>query len=70
MEIIAVHFKTPVSALDRDTRLREDLGADSLDLLELVFALEQELGVTLDDATAAELSTIGDAVRHVERAGP
>ncbi|MBI2159952.1 MAG: acyl carrier protein [Candidatus Rokubacteria bacterium] len=65
--IVAGHFKKPLAALDLETRLREDLGADSLDLLELVFELEQELGVSIADAEAAELRTIGDAVRYVER---
>jgi len=66
-QIVAGHFKKPPAALDLETRLREDLGADSLDLLELVFELEQELGVSIADAEAAELRTIGDAVRYVER---
>ena len=66
--IIAAHFKKHRGRLDLDTRLREDLGADSLDLLELVFTLEQELGVSIPDAEAAEIRTIGDTVRFVERA--
>jgi acyl carrier protein len=66
-EIVARHFKKPLATLDDQTRLREDLGGDSLDLLELVFELEQQLEVTIDDVAAAELRTIGDAVRHVER---
>ena len=66
-EIVARHFKKRPAVLDLETRLREDLGADSLDLLELVFELEQELGVSIADAEAAELRTIGDAVRYVER---
>ena len=67
-DIIAAHFKKHRGTLDLDTRLREDLGADSLDLVELVFALEQELGVSIPDAGAAEIRTIGDAVRYIERA--
>ena len=66
--IITAHFKKHRGALDLDTRLREDLGADSLDLVELVFTLEQELGVSIPDADAAEIQTIGDAVRYIERA--
>jgi acyl carrier protein len=53
-------------ALSLDTRLREDVGADSLDLVELVFLFEQELGCSLPDALAIELRTIGDVVRYVE----
>lgn len=67
LAIITGYFKKHHGALDLDTRLREDLGADSLDLVELVFALEQELGVTIPDAAAAEIRTIGDTVRYIER---
>jgi acyl carrier protein len=66
-EIIAGHFKRlSADALSLDTRLREDVGADSLDLVELVFLFEQELGCSLPDALAIELRTIGDVVRYVE----
>ena len=65
--IITAYFKKHRGALDQDTRFREDLGADSLDLVELVFTLEQELGVSIPDADAAEMRTIGDAVRYIER---
>jgi acyl carrier protein len=55
--------------LTLDTRLREDLGADSLDLVELVFDLEQAFGVPLDEADVADLHTVGDVVRRLEAAG-
>ena len=64
---MATYFKRHPGALDLDTRLHEDLGADSLDLVELVFALEQELEVSIPDADAAEIRTVGDAVCYVER---
>lgn len=53
-----------------DTRLREDLGGDSLDLVELVFDLEQALDVTVTAGAVAELETVGDAVRYVETLMP
>lgn len=66
-QIVAAHFKKPLAALDDDTRLREDLGGDSLDLVELLFELEQELGVRIPDGAAADIRTIGDALRHLQR---
>ena len=66
-QIIAGHFKKPLDGLDLDTRLREDLGGDSLDLIVLLFELEQELGIQISDGAAAELETVGDAVRYLER---
>jgi acyl carrier protein len=65
--IVAAYFKRSPGTLELETRLREDLGGDSLDLVELVFTLEQELGVTIPDAEAAEIRTIGDAVHYIER---
>lgn len=44
----------------RETRSREDFGGDSLDLLELLFELEQEIGVQVPDAAAADIHTVGD----------
>ena len=64
--VVAAHFKKPIDRLDLETRLREDLGGDSLDLVVLLFELEQELGVPIPDDVAAKLQTIGDAVRYVE----
>ena len=46
----------------------EDLGADSFDLLELVTALEDEFGTTLDDDSLADIATVGDAVDAIQNA--
>lgn len=63
---MATHFKVSPDTLTLDTRLREDLGGDSLDLVELVFDLEQALGVTVREGSMTDLHTIGDAVRYLE----
>lgn len=68
IEIIARRFKKHRGPLDAGTRLREDLGADSLDLIELLFELEQETGAVVPDTAAADIRTVGDAVRYVEKA--
>ena len=44
-----------------DARFREDLGADSLDLVTLLMALEQEFGGSISDAEAAGMTTVGQA---------
>lgn len=66
-QIVAAHFKRSPDEIDLATRLREDLGGDSLDLIELLFDLEQEIGIRLPDTAIAELQTVGDAVRYLER---
>ena len=55
------------SKLTETTRF-EDLGADSFDLLELVTALEDEFGLTLDDDSLAQSASVGDAVDAIENA--
>ena len=46
--------------------LQEDLGADSLDAVDLNMALEDELGVSIDDEALANLKTVGDLVNYLE----
>lgn len=49
-----------------DARLREDLEADSLDLVELAIIMEGEYGVTIPDDQLGEIKTVGDAVEFIE----
>jgi len=44
----------------------EDLGADSLDIVELVMALEEEFGIEVPDGDAEKLLTVGDVVKYIE----
>ncbi len=44
----------------------EDLGADSLDTVELVMALEEEFGSDIPDEDAEKLSSVGDAIKYIE----
>jgi len=44
----------------------EDLGADSLDIVELVMAFEEEFGVEVPDEDAEKLQTVGDVIRYIE----
>lgn len=48
-----------------DANFRKDFGADSLDTYELVYALEEETGITISDEMANEFETVGDAVRYL-----
>ena len=49
-----------------DTKVKEDLNADSLDVVELMMDLEENFGVTIEDEEAAKMSTIGDIVNYIE----
>ncbi|MFC1621172.1 acyl carrier protein [Candidatus Omnitrophota bacterium] len=44
----------------------DDLGADSLDTVELVMALEEEFGTEIPDEDAEKITTVGDAVKYIE----
>ena len=45
----------------------EDLGADSLDIVELVMAFEEEFGIEIPDEDAEKLQTVGDAVNYIQQ---
>jgi acyl carrier protein len=47
----------------------EDLGADSLDTVELVMAFEEEFGIEIPDEDAEQLQTVGDAVKYLKEKG-
>ena len=49
-----------------DSRIKEDIGADSLDVLQLLMAIEDEYGVEVPDEKLAEFSTVGDVVAYLE----
>lgn len=49
-----------------EASLAEDLGADSLAAVELVMALEEASGITIDDADVEKLKTVGDIVKYLE----
>ena len=54
-------------AVTPDSRFREDLGADSLDLVELIMAVEDEFGGTISDEDAQSITTVRAAVEYVEQ---
>ena len=68
--VVAYQFRTVPDALRPEMRLREDLGADSLDLVELVHALEEELGVSIPEEQVAEVRTLADITRIATQVTP
>ncbi len=65
-EIIVDLLGVEPEKVTMEARFREDLGADSLDLVELVMAFEEEFGGTISDEDAQQIKTVGDAVRYLE----
>ena len=65
-KILAEQFSMNEDDITMDTSFTEDIGADSLDLVELVMALEQEFDIEIDDDEVENIKTVGDAVRYIK----
>ena len=65
-EIIAKELEVDVKQLTTEAKFIEDLGADSLDIVELVMALEEEFGIDIPDEDADKLKTVGDAMNYLK----
>jgi acyl carrier protein len=64
--IIAEQLGVKVEEVTPQAKFIEDLGADSLDTVELVMALEEEFGIEIPDEEAEKLVTVGDATKYIE----
>jgi acyl carrier protein len=62
-----VDKRIAVEQIKLDSRLREDLGIDSLAVTEMLFEIEEVFGTTLEVATSETLQTVGDAVNAISR---
>ncbi|HIS14428.1 MAG TPA: acyl carrier protein [Candidatus Ornithospirochaeta stercorigallinarum] len=66
-DLVVEKLSIDPAKITMDANFRKDLGADSLDTYELVYAIEEELGVTISDDMANEFETVGDAVRYLAK---
>ena len=64
--IIAEQLGVKIEEVTETASFVDDLGADSLDTVELVMALEEEFGIEIPDEDAEKMSNVGEAVRYVE----
>lgn len=67
-EIVVEHLDVDASKVSEDASFIDDLGADSLDNVELVMAFEEEFDVEIPDDAAETIQTVGDAIKFVEKA--
>ena len=65
-KLIADKLEIDEAKVTLESSFRQDLGADSLDTYELVYAIEEELGIKIDDEKANEFETVGDAYNFVK----
>lgn len=65
-EIIVDLLDVDPEKVTMEARFREDLEADSLDLVELIMAFEDKFGGEISDEDAQKISTVGEAVKYIE----
>ncbi len=68
-ELVAERLNTEESLITEDTSFKDDLGADSLDLFELVMALEETYGVDIPAEELQDLLTVGDVMSYLKEKG-
>jgi len=66
-EIIAEQLGVKKEEVTEDAKFIDDLGADSLDTVELVMALEEEFGIEIPDEDAEKMVTVGEAIKYIEQ---
>ena len=67
ISLIADKLGKKASQITIDSRLVEDLGADSPDIVELIITFEDECGISLPDEEVAKMKTIGDVVNYIQK---
>ncbi len=68
VSIIADQLGADAANITMDTDIANDLGADSLDIAELLLAFEEEFNINIEESDAQNISSVGDVVKHIEAA--
>ena len=66
-EIIANQLSVKPEEIKNDSNIAEELGADSLDLVEILMSLEDEFGISIPDEAIPQIKTINDVVAFIEK---
>jgi len=67
-EVVVEQLGLDIDVIKEDSKFVEDLGADSLDVVELVMALEEKFDIEIPDESAEGITTVTDAVKFIEEA--
>ncbi|CUX65556.1 MULTISPECIES: acyl carrier protein [Agrobacterium] len=65
-KIVAEQLGVEIDKISEDASFSDDLGADSLEMMEMVIAFEGEFGIEIPDSASETIRTVGDAVRFIE----
>ncbi len=66
-EILAEQLDADKDTMTADTKIADDLGADSLDLVDLLMSIEDEFGIEIPDEDVENIQTIGDIVDYIDK---
>ena len=66
-KIVVEHLGVEQDKVTEDASFIDDLGADSLDIVELVMAFEEEFGVEIPDDAAEKITTVKDAIDYIDQ---
>lgn len=67
IEVLSKQLRIDPAEITDESNILDDLGADSLDLVEILMTLESEMGITISDEDALTLKTVGDVTEYLER---
>ena len=67
-ELLANQLNVEVNKINENSRIIEDLGADSLDMIEMLMALEEEFNISVPDDKAEGLKTVGNVADFIDKA--
>ncbi len=65
-KVVVEQLNVDPAEVKEEAKFVEDLGADSLDVVELVMALEEKFDIEIPDADAEKIATVGDAIKYIE----
>ena len=67
--ILAKQLRLDAAKITLESQIKKDLGADSLDILQLLMRIEDQYGITIPDKALATFNTVGDVVTYLEQEG-
>ena len=66
-KVLAKQLRRPEEGITAESRIMEDLGADSLNILMLLMTIEEDFGIKVPDEKLADFQTVGDVVSYLEK---
>lgn len=65
-ELLAKQLRIPAEQIEMTSKIKDDLGADSISVLQLLMTIEEDYGIVIPDEKLATFNTVGDVVAYLE----